>query len=31
MRDGLFGYAALNIVISVTAGILLFYLFARSA
>lgn len=31
LRDGFFGYAALNIIISVAAGILLFYLFARSA
>ena len=31
IRDGLFGYAALNIIVSVAAGILLFYLFARSA
>lgn len=30
LRDGLFGYAVLNILISVGAGILLFYLFARS-
>lgn len=31
LRDGLFGYAALNILVSVGAGILLFHLFARSA
>ena len=31
IRDGLFGLAMLNIVISVSAGILLFHLFARSA
>lgn len=31
LRDGLFGYAALNILVSVAAGILLFHLFARSA
>lgn len=31
LRDGLLGYAALNILISVVAGILLFHLFARSA
>ncbi len=31
IRDGLFAYAALNILISVTAGVLLFYLFARTA
>lgn len=31
LRDGLIGYAMLNILISVGAGILLFYLFARSA
>ncbi len=31
VRDGLFGFAALNIIVSVGAGILLFYLFARSA
>lgn len=31
LRDGLVGYAAANIIISVGAGILLFYLFARSA
>ncbi len=31
IRDGLFGLAMLNIVISVSVGILLFYLFARSA
>lgn len=31
LRDGLFGYAALNILISVAGGMLLFYLFARSA
>ena len=30
LREGLFGYAVLNILISVGAGILLFYLFARS-
>ena len=30
LRDGLVGYAVLNILISVGAGILLFYLFARS-
>lgn len=30
LRDGLVGYAMLNILISVGAGILLFYLFARS-
>ncbi|MBL7950856.1 MAG: CrcB family protein [Flavobacteriales bacterium] len=31
LREGLVGYAALNILISVGAGILLFHLFARSA
>ena len=31
LRDGFFGYAALNILVSVGAGILLFHLFARSA
>lgn len=31
IRDGLLTYAALNILISVAAGILLFYLFARTA
>ena len=31
IRDGLFGYALLNIIISVAAGIFLFYLFARTA
>ena len=31
LRDGLYGYAALNIAISVVAGILFFYLFARTA
>ena len=30
LRDGLLGFALLNIVISVAAGILLFYLFART-
>ena len=30
IRDGLFGFAALNIFVSVSAGILLFYLFART-
>ena len=31
IRDGLFTYAALNIVISVGGGVILFYLFARTA
>ncbi len=31
LRDGLYGYAVLNIAISVVAGILFFYLFARTA
>ncbi|MBK9760921.1 MAG: CrcB family protein [Flavobacteriales bacterium] len=30
IRDGLFAYAALNVLISVASGILLFYLFART-
>ncbi|HNR56161.1 MAG TPA: CrcB family protein [Flavobacteriales bacterium] len=31
LRDGFVGYAAVNIIVSVGAGILLFHLFARSA
>lgn len=31
IHDGAFGYAAINILVSVAAGILLFFLFARSA
>lgn len=30
MRDGLYGFAAMNIVISVSAGIVIFYLFVRT-
>ncbi|MBK6943516.1 MAG: CrcB family protein [Flavobacteriales bacterium] len=30
MRDGFYGFAAMNILVSVLAGLLIFYFFART-